>query len=68
MKYLAAIPVGDMFNWKYCPVCGSELFEVYPGDFTIHTVCENDNCDSVGSEMIVEVDEKYYSLHPKHNN
>ena len=45
MKYLANISVGDLFDWKYCPVCGNELFEVYVGDFTAHTVCENEDCD-----------------------
>lgn len=64
MKYLAMIPVGEMLNWKYCPICGGELFEVYPGDFTVHTVCDND-CDSLGVEMIVKVNDKYHSLYPK---
>lgn len=53
LKYLAIISVGDLFDWKYCPLCGSELLEVYVGDYTAHTVCENENCDdSVGFRVI----------------
>lgn len=67
MKYLANISVGDLFDWKYCPVCGSELFEVYVGDFTAHTVCENEDCDDVGFHLIIEKDGVYKSLRPKTN-
>lgn len=65
MKYLAIIPVDEMLDWKFCPLCGSELFEVYPGDFTIHTVCTSDNCDDVGAEMIIKINNKCHSLRPK---
>lgn len=38
---------GDVDRWKHCPMCGSEILEVYPGDYFGHITCfkEEDTCD-----------------------
>lgn len=37
----------DVQPWKYCPMCGNEILEVYPGDFFGHITCfkDDDTCD-----------------------
>lgn len=37
----------DVDKWKYCPKCGSEILEIYPGDYFGHITCfkDNESCD-----------------------
>ena len=30
-------------GWKYCPNCGTEILQVYPGDYYVFIECE-DGC------------------------
>lgn len=39
-------------KWKYCPICGAEILEVYPGDYHGHTTCMTDDCDGVDFEVV----------------
>ena len=43
-----------VWEWRYCPLCGSELIEVYPGDYVGHTTCYNEDCDGVGFDIIIK--------------
>lgn len=67
-EYLATFNIGKMLaNWKFCPICGSELLEVYPGDYFGHTNCwdEAEKCDGVGFNIIVKnVDGSYQTTRP----
>jgi hypothetical protein len=29
----------EVRNWKYCPICGNEILEVYPGDYFGYISC-----------------------------
>ena len=58
------------FKWNYCPTCGSELVEVYPGDFSEHITCDNSNCSNDGingfscdEELISSLYEEIADLH-----
>lgn len=42
-KWKISVDLSEALHWKYCPKCGSELLEVYPGDFTGHTTCMNEH-------------------------
>lgn len=37
----------DVSNWRYCPKCGAEILEIYPGDYFGHITCfgDDDTCD-----------------------
>lgn len=50
--YLIGINLREASAWKFCPKCGSELLEVYPGDFVGHTTCMNESDD----DCIVDFD------------
>lgn len=67
LEYLAAFNIGKMLNeWKYCPICGNEILEVYPGDFVGHITCwdEKDECTSIGFGIIIKENGIYQSTHP----
>ena len=46
-KYFYTFEAGEVDKWKYCPKCGAEILEVYPGDYFGHITCfgEEDTCD-----------------------
>ena len=46
--HISMFTLDEVLDWEYCPLCGSELFEVYLGDFAGHTTCKNDECDDTG--------------------
>lgn len=46
--HISMFTLDEVLDWKYCPLCGSEIFEVYAGDFAGHATCENDECDGIG--------------------
>lgn len=43
VKWKMSVDIGEALSWRYCPKCGSELLEVYPGDFTGHSSCMNEH-------------------------
>lgn len=47
IKYKFAFDGADVSTWDYCPKCGAEILEVYPGDFYGHIMCfgGEDSCD-----------------------
>ena len=48
-KYVFSPDHVDAF--EYCPRCGSEIIEVYPGDFDGHTTCMNEECEGLSFEI-----------------
>lgn len=46
-KFIYTFEERDVGRWEYCPLCGSELLEVYPGDYFGHLTCgsEEGYCD-----------------------
>lgn len=43
-KFFYVFEAGEVESWKYCPVCGEELLEIYPGDYFGHITCMGDYC------------------------
>lgn len=41
----------DVDKFEFCPLCGSRIIEVYPGDRHGHTTCFNEDCDDVYFEI-----------------
>lgn len=56
-KWKFAFDAGDVSKWKYCPLCGSEILEVYPGDYYGHITCfaDSESCD-IDFKVFVEKD------------
>ena len=56
MRDFITIDLREASSWRYCPKCGSELLEVYPGDYTGFTSCMNEHDDecSVDFDVIRE--------------
>lgn len=44
-KFHFSFDSGEVMGWRYCPVCGSELLEIYPGEYVGHFNCSNDECN-----------------------
>ena len=45
-KFYYVFEAIELDEWKYCPKCGAEILEVYPGDFVGHITCfGDDDCD-----------------------
>ena len=44
-KFYYTFEADEVDSWKYCPVCGEEFLEVYPGDYFGHITCMNDPFD-----------------------
>src|SRR5699024_10275157 len=44
-KYFCTFDAGEVDSWKYCPRCGEEILEIYPGDYFGHIACINDKHD-----------------------
>lgn len=53
IKWKVSIGIAEISSWKYCPRCGSELIEVYPGDFRGHTSCMNEEDEYCSVEFDV---------------
>lgn len=57
-KWKFVFDAGDVTQWKYCPLCGSEILEVYPGDYFGHISCfrKDDTCD-IDFTVLIEKDD-----------
>ena len=51
IKYKYIFNAKDIDSFKYCPHCGSEIIEVYTGDYTGSIMCSNDNCEGLEFEI-----------------
>lgn len=63
-KIIAVCLEDEIFDWRYCPMCGTEILEYCPGDFTAHIICSSDDCDSVDFYLAEETTFGIKSLHP----
>lgn len=46
MKYHFVFNAEHVMNFKYCPYCGGEIMQVYPGDFNGFIQCmECEECE-----------------------
>lgn len=56
--------IDDVLDFKYCPVCGNELLEVYLGDYAGHANCDSDDCDSFSFYIGAEKDGNISHFYP----
>ena len=60
IKY-AAVLLSDVDRFRYCPYCGSDIVEVYPGDYHGFTTCMNEACDdSFDFTLLQKVDQHLF--------
>ncbi len=53
-KFFYVFNEADVSKWKYCPLCGSPIIEVYPGDFCGHITCAGDDDCEIDFEIELE--------------
>lgn len=46
-RYYFIFDGSDVSAWRFCPKCGAEILEVYPGDYHGYITCfgSDDSCD-----------------------
>lgn len=57
-KWIYVFAAETVDKWKYCPACGTEILEVYPGDRFGHTTCMTDDCDGADFKVINETKQR----------
>ena len=53
---------GQISGFKFCPMCGAEILEVYPGDYMGHITCLNEECEA---DLDFDILEARVQRHPK---
>lgn len=54
-KYKFVFNASDVNKWKFCPLCGSEILEIYPGDYFGHISCfKGENTCDIDFDVFIE--------------